>query len=65
MNATPTERLLTLKEIEQLAGVSRPTVYRWRNGGGLRVVRVGHVTRVRESDWQRFLERYVTGGGQT
>ena len=66
-----TERLLTLKQIEELGGVSRPTVYRWRHEHGLKMVRVGGCVRVRESDWLRFLERYVTqdagnteGGGQ-
>jgi excisionase family DNA binding protein len=55
-----TDRLFTLKEIEELAGVSRPTVYRWRHEHGLKMVKVGACVRVRESDWIRFLERYTT-----
>ncbi len=61
MNTTPTEKLLTLKEIEELARVSRPTVYRWRHEHGLKMFRVGGCVRVRESDWLRFLERNAEG----
>ena len=73
--ATPTapqpERLFTLAQIQAAGGFSRSSLYRLRHGGGLRVVTVGGLTRVRESDWQRFLDRYATatpaateGGGQ-
>lgn len=60
---TPTsqpERLFTLAQIQQAGGFSRSTLYRLRHGGGLRVVTVGGVTRVRESDWQQFLDRNAT-----
>ena len=61
---TPTaptpERLFTLEQIQAAGGFSRSTLYRLRHGGGLRVVTVGGLVRVRESDWQRFLDRYAT-----
>jgi predicted DNA-binding transcriptional regulator AlpA len=57
------ERLFTLQQIEQAGGFSRSTLYRLRHGGGLRTITVGGVTRVRESDWQRFLERNTTTEG--
>jgi hypothetical protein len=63
--ATPTpapqpERLFTLTQIQAAGGFSRSTLYRLRHGGGLRVVIVGGVCRVREGDWQRFLDRHAT-----
>jgi excisionase family DNA binding protein len=36
--------------------VSRATVWRWAAEQGLKVVRVGNVTRIRESDLQTFLK---------
>ena len=59
-NTPQPERLFTLAQIQTAGGFSRSTLYRLRHGGGLRVVTVGGVTRVRESDWQRFLDRYAT-----
>jgi len=55
------ERFLTLSEIRQFLGVSRATVWRWTTERGLRVVKVGAVARVRESDLQEFLKRYESG----
>ena len=57
------ERLYTLQQIQQAGGFSRSTLYRLRHGGGLRTITVGDVVRVRESDWQRFLERNATTEG--
>ncbi len=59
-NEPQPERLYTLQQIQQAGGFSRSTLYRLRHGGGLRTITVGGVTRVRESDWQRFLERNAT-----
>ena len=57
-------RLFTLAQIQQAGNASRSTLYRWRHGGGLRVVTVGGVTRVRESDWLAFLDKHATGTGE-
>ena len=69
--ATPApqpERLFTLEQVQAAGNFSRSTLYRLRHGGGLRTITIGGVTRVRESDWLRFLERYATaatdGGAQ-
>lgn len=58
-NPEPIERLYTLDEIREVGKASRATVYRWRKERGLRVVRVGGIVRVKESDWLRFLERHT------
>lgn len=54
------ERFLTLSEARSALKVSRATLWRWTQNG-LRVVRVGGVTRIRESDLQAFLSRHETG----
>jgi len=53
------ERYYKLGEIQAMLGVSRSTVWRWTAEQGLKVVRVGNVTRIRESDLQNFLDRHV------
>lgn len=52
------ERFLTLSEVRQVLGVSRATVWRWTTERGLKVVKVGSVARVRESDLQAFLKQH-------
>ena len=52
------DRFLKLKDVQNLLGVSRSTVWRWHAERGLKVVTVGAVTRIRESDLQAFLERH-------
>lgn len=54
------ERFLRLSEVQRLLGVSRSTVWRWQAERGLKVVRVGDVVRVRETDLQAFLQRHET-----
>jgi excisionase family DNA binding protein len=51
-------KLLKLSEVRQTVGVSRATVWRWIAERGLKVVRIGDVTRVRESDLEAFLKRH-------
>ena len=52
------DRFLKLKDVQDLLGVSRTTLWRWQAEQGLKVVRVGDVVRVRESDLQVFLKRH-------
>ena len=54
------ERFLKLSEVQAMLGVSRSTVWRWTVENGLKVVRVGNVTRFRETDLQAFLKRHET-----
>ena len=56
MNAN--DHFLTLKDVQDLLGVSRTTVWRWMAEHGLKVVRVGSVTRIREGDLLAFLKRH-------
>jgi len=54
------ERFLKLKDVQSKFGVSRSTVWRWHAERGLRVVSVGGVTRIRESDLTEFVERHLS-----
>ncbi len=56
------DRFLKLGEVGQMFNVSRSTVWRWHAERGLKVVTIGGVTRVRESDLQAFLARHETNG---
>ncbi len=55
------DRFLRLKEVQAMLGVSRSTVWRWHAERGLKVVTIGGVTRIRESDLEAFLKRHETG----
>lgn len=55
-------RFLKLCEVQEMFGVSRSTVWRWQAERGLKVVTIGGVTRIRESDLQAFVQRYEAGG---
>ena len=56
------DRFLRLSEVQTMLGVSRCTLWRWQAEHGLKVCRVGSVTRIRESDLEAFLRRHETGG---
>lgn len=58
------DRFLKLAEVQQLLGVSRSSVWRWHAERGLKVVRVGGLVRVRESDLQAFLTRHELVEGE-
>ena len=53
------KKFLRLKDVQERFGVSRATVWRWHAERGLRVVSVGNVVRVRESDLTEFVERHL------
>lgn len=53
-----TERFLTLSQVRAMLNVSRATLWRWQTEHGLKFVRVGNVTRIRESDLNAFLQRH-------
>lgn len=56
------DRYFTLSEVRRMLRVSRSTLWRWTMENGLKVVRVGSVTRIRESDLQAFLGRHESEG---
>ena len=62
MNGTQ-QQLLTLSAARQQVGVSRATLWRWINERGLRVVKVGGVTRIRQSDLDAFVKRHESETG--
>jgi excisionase family DNA binding protein len=56
---------LTLREAADELKVSIDTIrraYRATDEGRLPVVRIGQVVRIRRVDWDRWVERSVTGG---
>jgi excisionase family DNA binding protein len=55
------ERFLKLSDVQSMLGVSRSTLWRWTAENGLKVVRVGNVTRIRESELEAFLKRFEPG----
>ena len=55
-----TDRLFTLNEIQKIAGVSRATLFRWRYEGGLKMIRIGGCVRIRETDWNNWLEKHCS-----
>jgi excisionase family DNA binding protein len=59
------DRYLTVKQVQNLLSVSRSTVWRWQAEHGLKVVRVGGLVRVRESDLQAFLQRHESSAANT
>lgn len=52
--------MLTIQEFADLFHVARKTVYNWINAGRIRVVRVGVVIRIEESE----VERIKRGGAE-
>lgn len=56
------ERFYKLAEVQKMLGVSRATLWRWTAEKNLKVVRIGHVARIRESDLQTFLKRHESTG---
>lgn len=58
------DRYFKLREVQALMSVSRSTLWRWVAENGLKVVRVGNVTRIRESDLEAFLGRHETSGAR-
>ena len=58
--AAKPEKLHTLAEIQAAANFSRSTLYRLRHGGGLRTITIAGLVRVRERDWQAWLDKNAT-----
>ncbi len=52
------DRYLRLVEVQRMFGVSRSTVRALDAERGLKVVRIGDVVRIRESDLQTFLKAH-------
>lgn len=50
------EKLLTIKQVAELLGVTEPTLWRWNKEGVLKRVKVGNKVRYKESDVNKVLE---------
>ena len=61
--STGTEHYYRVTEVAQRMAVSRATVWRWTTERGLKVVSIGSVTRIRESDLLAFIARHEKGDG--
>lgn len=63
LERTLLEPLLTVGEVCELFGVSKPTLYRVIRAGGLVPVRVGQRSRFRPQDVRAYLDRNRLGAG--
>jgi excisionase family DNA binding protein len=54
---SPPKEWLTLGDVQRMFQISRPTLYRWRNGGGLPVRRIGNVVRVPADRLREWAEK--------
>jgi excisionase family DNA binding protein len=60
MNDLSNDRFLKLEDVQEKLGISRTTLYRWREEKGLPIVIIGGIKRIREADLQKFLDRHST-----
>lgn len=56
-NGKTPERLLTVEECAQLGAVAVVSIRRAIRRGDLAASRIGHLLRIRLSDWESFLDR--------
>jgi excisionase family DNA binding protein len=57
--------LLSFKEVIEVTGLSRPTLYRQMRAGQLGFVKVGRRTLFRPADLQAFIESHIKAPAET
>lgn len=51
------DKMYTLKEAQEILGVSKPTLYNWQKSGKITFVKLGdHLTRIPESELKRLIK---------
>lgn len=58
-------KLLTIKEVARLLGVSPVTVHRYKREKGLPYIKIGNTLRFDWEDVRRWVEEHKKGGGAT
>lgn len=53
------DRLLTIKQVCDIAGIGRSTVYRENLAGRMPFVKIGRATRIKESEFKAWMEQLV------
>jgi len=55
-------KLLTIQEIAKRLKVSERTIYRYIESGKLKAIKIslGHIVRIEESEFKRFLKKHKT-----
>ena len=57
------DRLLTIEQVAERLAVARRTVFRLIEKGDIRAVKIGRLTRIRESDLERYIAQLGEGNG--
>ena len=63
MTPLPSAQLLTIKQAQEVLQVSRGTIYNLIHQGHLTPVKIGHATRVRKLELDRFVNGKRAGTG--
>jgi excisionase family DNA binding protein len=58
------ERMLTVKEVSEMLGVSRNTVYAWIKEGIIKALKFKRIIRIPESEIEKFLSKRVKGNSK-
>jgi excisionase family DNA binding protein len=58
------ERMLTVKEVSEMLGVSRNTVYVWIREGMIKVFKFKRIIRIPESEVEKFLANRFKGNSK-
>jgi excisionase family DNA binding protein len=60
-NIDPSDKWLTAKEVAEMLGFDRDTIYNWARTGRIPAIKLRHRLRFKQSDIQRWEKRQTTG----